>query len=51
MKSGNNYQGNREVPNGECWVEKRSFTKGVGEAQNEKEDRQVEVEKCRMIMG
>jgi hypothetical protein len=41
MKNGNNYHVKRGVPDGECCVEKRSTTKGVGEAQNEKEERQV----------
>jgi hypothetical protein len=41
MKNGNNYQGKRGVPDGECCVEKRSTTKGVGEAHNAKEEHQV----------
>jgi hypothetical protein len=41
MKNGNNYQGKRVAPDGECCVEKMSTTKGVGEAQNEREEHQV----------
>jgi hypothetical protein len=40
MKNGN-YQGKRGAPDGECGVEKRSTTKGVEEARNEKEERHV----------
>jgi hypothetical protein len=38
MKNGNNYQGKRGAPDGECCVEKRSTTKGDGEARTEKEE-------------
>jgi hypothetical protein len=41
MKNGNNYNAKRGAPDGECGVEKRSTTKGVGEAWNETEERQV----------
>jgi hypothetical protein len=41
MTNGNNYLGKREAPDGECCVEKRSTTKGVGEVWNEKEEHQV----------
>jgi hypothetical protein len=41
MKNGNNYQRQRRVPDGECFVKKRSTTKGVAEARNEKEEGQV----------
>jgi hypothetical protein len=41
MENGNNYQGTRGAPDGECCVEKRSTRKGVGEAGNEKEACQV----------
>jgi hypothetical protein len=41
MKNGNNYQEKQVEPDGECCVGKRSTTKGVGEAQNEKEEHQV----------
>jgi len=40
MKNGNNYQGKSGAPDGECCVEKRSTTNGVGEAQNDKDKRQ-----------
>jgi len=40
MKNGN-YQEQRGAPDGECGVEKRSTTKDVEEALNEKEERQV----------
>jgi len=41
MKNGNNYHGKKGAPDGECCVEKWSTTEGVGEARNEKEERQV----------
>jgi len=41
MKNGNNFQGKCGAQDGECWVEIRSNTKGVGEEWNEKEEHQI----------
>ena len=51
MKNGNNYQAKRGAPDGECCVEKMSITNSVGEARNEKEERQVYAEEHRKGRG